>query len=104
MKFLLIFFLICFVLCEPPKIVPAEESFSEIKKQLLECISNDEKASEGLRKYAKDNINAGYKETLVLTKYRENDSDRFVIRQCRRKAFLLSSKNRMKTISMVPRE
>ena len=106
MKFLIIFFLICFVLSEPlqNKIFPAEEAFSVIKKNLLECITKDEKASEGLKKYAQDNLNSGYKETLFLTKYKENETDRLIIRQCRRMAFLSTSKNRMKTMTMVPRQ
>ena len=95
MKFVLaIIVLISYVLCQPEvaKPIPAEEAFTEIKKSILECISQDEKTSPELRNYALENLNNGYKETLIFSNYRQNEVDRLIIRQCRRKAFLFTSK------------
>ncbi len=96
MKYVLMFLvIISFVFCGPPQqAVPAEEAFSEIKKNILECVSKDERASAELKNYALENLNNGYKETLVFSKYRQNETDRLVIRQCRRNAFLFTTKKR----------
>ena len=94
MKYVLFFIvLISLVICEPSpigKILPAEEVFINVKKSILECISKDLTATEELRKYAQDNLDGGCKETLSFSKYRQNETDNNVIRQCRRKAFINS--------------
>jgi hypothetical protein len=85
--------LISLVTCEPPvigQVIPAEEAFTEIKKKILECISADATASEELRQYASVQLSTGYKEALNFAKYRENEVDKEVIRQCRRKSFIYS--------------
>ena len=85
--------LISLVTCEPPvigQVIPAEEAFTEIKKKILECISQEGTASEELRQYASVQLSTGYKETLNFAKYRENEVDKEVIRQCRRKSFIYS--------------
>ena len=90
MKYIIAFIvLISLAFCEPPlgNAIPAEEAFVEIKKKLLNCLVESEKASPELKKYATENINAGYKDQLRLFQFRNNESDRFVIRQCRRDAF-----------------
>ena len=97
MKYVLAFLVvICAVLCEPqPKAIPAEEAFTEIKKNILECVVKDERASADLKNYAQENLNNGYKETLIFSKYKQNDTDRLVIRQCRRNAFLFTTKKNL---------
>ena len=107
MKFIILFlFLISLVFSEPEvlKAIPAEEAFTEIKKSILECISKDEKASPELRNYAQENLNNGYKETLIFTKYKQNETDRLIIRQCRRKAFLFTSKRAHEKLEVVREE
>ena len=107
MKYIIAFlFLITYVVCPPTaeRAIPAEEAFSEIKKKILECIVNDEKTSPELRNYATENLNNGYKETLILSKYRQNEVDRLIIRQCRRKAFILTSKQRAPNLKTVSKE
>ena len=105
MKFLLtLLFLISLAFCDPEigKAIPAEEVFTEIKKNILECISKEERASPELRNYALENLINGYKETLIFSQHRQNEIDRLVIRQCRRKAFLLSSKRASDKLRLVP--
>ena len=107
MKYIIAFLvLITFVVCPPvaDRAIPAEEAFTEIKKSILECIANDEKASPELKNYANENLNNGYKETLIFSKYRQNEVDRLIIRQCRRKAFILTSKQRMKNLKIANKE
>ena len=97
MKYIIAFIvLISLVFCEPPvgNAIPAEEAFTEIKKNILECIVQSEKASPEMKKYATENLNAGYKEQLNLSQFRNNEADRLVIRQCRRQAFVYTYKNK----------
>ena len=79
--------LISFIFCSPntDKTIIVED---EIKKRILECIVNNEKTSPILRNYVNEIFSNGYKEDLLLTKYRQNDADRIIIRQCRKKAYL----------------
>ena len=79
--------LITFIFCSPntDKTITVED---EIKKSILECIVNNEKTSPILRNYVNEILSNGYKEDLLLTKYRQNDADRIIIRQCRKKAYL----------------
>ena len=86
------------------KVIPAEEAFTEMKKSILECISKNENASAELKNYVNDNINNGYKDTLLLAKFIENETDRLVIRQCRRQSFLFTYKKRLKPLPLVPKE
>ena len=107
MKFIIIAFatLISLVLNQPVgQAIPVEEAFVEIKKSILECIIKSDKASQELKNYAVENVNNGYKETLLLSNFRNNESDRLVIRQCRRQAFLNTSKKRIKPLPLVPKE
>ena len=107
MKFILIAFvaLTSLVLNQPVgKAIPAEEAFIEIKKSILDCILKSETASVELKEYANENVNNGYRETLLLSKFRDNETDRLVIRQCRRKAFLNTSKKRIQPLPLVPNE
>ena len=95
---ILIFFLVLltYTLCQSPfaQAIPAEEAFKEIKKAILECISKEETATPELKQYANENLNSDMKERLDFTKYRENESDKKIIRDCRRKAFIVTNKAR----------
>lgn len=103
MKFLFAFFaLFSLALCEPAAL-PAEEAFKEVKKSLVDCISKEEAASAELKNYADDIINQDYTIRLDFAKFKENESDKNIIRQCRRKAFLFSSKERPRPVTMVER-
>ena len=107
MKFIIITFiaLTSLVLNQPVgKAIPAEDAFIEIKKSILDCILKSETTSEELKNYANENISNGYKETLLLSRFRDNEKDRLVIRQCRRKAFLNTSKKRLKPLPLVSNE
>ena len=109
MKYIIAFLaLITFICCQAQvpvhHAIPAEEAFVEIKKSILECIIKSDKASQELKNYAVENVNNGYKETLLLSNFRNNESDRLVIRQCRRQAFLNTSKKRIKPLPLVPKE
>ena len=64
----------------------------EIKKNILECIVNNDKTSQKLRNYANEKLSNGYKEDLLLTKYVQNDTDRNIIRQCKKNAYLSTIK------------
>ena len=68
--------------------IAVEDAFIDIKKKILECISKSETTSAELKKYAIDFAGSDLKESTNLHKYRENPSDREVIRTCRRKAFI----------------
>ena len=76
----------------PLAIVAPEEAFRDVKQSILECISKDENASSELKQYATEQLNAGFKETLIFSRYQQNETDRNIIRLCRRKAFLITSK------------
>ena len=92
MKYIIYFIiLITFIFCSPDadKTITVED---EIKKSILECIVNNEKTSPILRNYVNEILSNGYKEDLLLTKYRQNDADRIIIRQCRKKAYLSTLK------------
>ena len=55
----------------------------------------DERASFELKNYALENLSNGCEETLNFSKYKQNDTDTLVIRQCRRNAFLFTSKKNL---------
>ena len=86
--------IISFVACEPEvgQVIPAEEAFTEIKKHILECITKDENTSPELKQYATETLNSGYKETLNFSKYKENETDNKIIRQCRINALIFPKK------------
>ena len=92
MKNLLLFIvLLTFAFCDAPprgKLIAVEDAFLSVKKQILLCISNSETASGELKKYATDFLATDLKENLNLHKFRENPTDRDVIRKCRREAFI----------------
>ena len=89
---LLVLFSIALSQPEIKKFIPPEEKYASLKKDLLECIVKDPDTSEGLKKYATEQLNSGLKENLILTNHRNNGLDRGVIRRCRRQAFKLSTK------------
>ena len=106
MKYVIfLLFLISFVLTEPNgPVIPSEETFSDIKKSILECIIKDVNASTELKNYANQNLNNGLKERLSFSSFRENENDRNIIKQCRRQAFLFGSKDRLKPLHAFPKE
>ena len=65
----------------------------KLKKTILNCINEDDRASPELKEYVKGYLASNMKEPLLLTKYRKNDTDRIIIRQCRRKSFAYVSQN-----------
>ena len=98
MKYLLLFIaLLSLSLCDAPpknKIIAIEDAFLTIKKNILECIKIDTNASAELKKYAADTLATDLKESLNLHKYRENATDKEVIRKCRREAFIKGTEKR----------
>ena len=92
MKYLFLFFaLLSLALCDAPpksKLIAVEDAFVNVKKNILTCISKSESASAELKKYANDLLATDLKESLNLHKYRENLTDKEVIRNCRREAFI----------------
>ena len=92
MKFFYLYLaLLSFAFCEPPqrsKLIAVEDAFLTVKKQILECISKSETASPELKKYATDILASDLKESLNLQKFRENLTDKEIIRKCRRDAFI----------------
>ena len=98
MKYIIAFLaLITFICCQPQvpvhHVIPSEEAFIGIKKTILNCINEDDRASPELKEYVKGYLASNMKEPLLLTKYRKNDTDRIIIRQCRRKSFVYASKD-----------
>ena len=92
MKFLYLF-LVLFTLafCDAPpkgKLIAVEDAFVNVKQKILECITKSETASPELKKYATDFLATDLKETMNLHKFRENLTDKEVIRKCRREAFI----------------
>ena len=86
-----------FISCQPKvpahHVIPSEEAFIEIKKTILNCINEDDRASPELKEYVKGYLASDMKEPLLLTKYRQTETDRLLIRQCRRKSFISKTKN-----------
>ena len=108
MKYVITFLaLIAFISCQPKvpahHVIPSEEAFIEIKKTILNCINEDDRASPELKEYVKGYLASDMKEPLLLTKYRQNETDRLLIRQCRRKSFIYS-KTRMKNLPIARKE
>ena len=64
--------LFTFVVCQITinREIPDEETFSDLKKKILECIVENEKTSPELRYCPQENLNNCYKETVILSKYR----------------------------------
>ena len=94
MRYIIYFIiLITFIFCSPDadKTITVKD---EIKKSILECIVNNGKTSPKLRNYVNEILSNGYKEDLMLTKYRQNDADRIIIRQCRKNAYLSTIKKK----------
>ena len=92
MRYIIYFIILfTFIFCSPDadKTITVKD---EIKKSILECIVNNEKTSQILRNYVNEIFSNGYKEDLFLTKYRQNEADRIIIRQCRKKAYLSTIK------------
>ena len=69
-----------------------EEVVPALKKSLLECISKSESASEELKNYANENLSKELKDHLHLSQFKGVETDKLVIRKCRREAFLQSKK------------
>ena len=92
MKYLYLFIvLLSFAICDLPpkgKLIAVEDAFINVKKQILECWSKSETASNELKKYATDTLATELKEPLNLHQYRENPTDKDAIRKCRREAFI----------------
>ena len=109
MKYIIAFLaLLTFVCCQPEvpvhHAIPAEEAFIDIKKTIINCINEDERASPELKEYVKGYLATDMKEPLLLSKYRQNETDRLIIRQCRRKSFFYNSKTRMKNLQIARKE
>ena len=66
-----------------------------IKKYLFDYLSQESEASSELRNYANQMIKSEYKDPLTLYKF-QNDSDRLIIKRCKRKAFLEATKQKDK--------
>ena len=98
MKFIFLFFaLLSLSLCDAPKVsklIAVEDAFVNVKKNILECLSKAENASPELRKYATDTLATDLKESLNLHRYRDNLTDKEVIRKCRRDAFIHDTQRR----------
>ena len=98
MKFIFLFFaLLSLALCDPPKInklIAVEDAVVNVKKNILECLSKAENASPELRKYATEVLSTDLKESLNLHRFRDNLSDKEVIRKCRREAFIHDTQRR----------
>ena len=69
-----------------------EDVFPALKKSLLECISKSEIASEKLKKYAKENLTKELIDHLDLNQFKDLETDKLVVRKCRREAFLQNKK------------
>lgn len=67
----------------------------KIKKYLFDYLSQEPKASPELRNYANQMIKSEYKDPLTLYKF-QNDTDRLIIKRCKRKAFLEATKQKDK--------
>ena len=91
MKFILFLLsLFVFTLCDAPKIpreIAVTDTFIEIRKNLLECIIETERASPELKKYASDFLKTDLKGDLNLGQFRLNQVDNDVLKKCRRQAF-----------------
>ena len=98
MKFIFLFFaLLSLSLCDTTKInklIAVEDAFVNVKKNILECLSKAENASPELRKFATEILATDLKESLNLHRFRDNLSDKEVIRKCRREAFIHDTQRR----------
>ena len=88
--------IITFVVCDRKKSIlnplSVDEVFPELKKKLLECISQSENASDNLKNYANENLKSGLKEPLNFSTFKLVETDRVIIRKCRREALINKKK------------
>ena len=89
-------YFICFIsiiLCQSrtfgkDRIIKDDKESHEIKKIILECILEDSETSKDLKEYADESLkNKDKKQILHFEKYRNNENDSDIIKQCRKKAF-----------------
>ena len=97
MKYIILCLLIItFVVCDKKKSILSplsiDEVFPELKKKLLECISKSENASDNLKNYANENLNSDLKEPLNFATFKLIETDRVIIRKCRREIFISKKK------------
>ena len=81
-----------FILClSSKKNIPqgqqASDVFAKIKKDIYQCISTSEEASKTLRDFAKTNLNSEGNLPLNFNTIELTQTDREVIKQCKRDAF-----------------
>ena len=98
MKYIILLFaLFTLALCETKKTVataiPAEEAFISVKKKLITCLENSQEASSTLKEYAKQVAKNEYKDKLKFSELGLGESDKNIVRQCRRKAFMFTRRN-----------
>ena len=97
MKFIIAFLVfISLVFCQPHSVVEktSDEFYAKMKQSILDCIKKADNASPELQKYIKE-LPTDSKEPLILSKFAtKNESDRLLIRRCRRESFLTISKER----------
>ena len=98
--FILLLALFAVTLCEKKTpvatAIPAEEAFVSIKKKLVACLEQSEKASTTLKDYAKQVASKEYKEKLKFQELNLEQSDKEVVRECRRKAFMFTRRRNLK--------
>ena len=91
LTFIIIFIIITLV--ESPDI-PIEaynikDSFKKSKQSLVECILRNSRSSPNLKKYARDVSNNINNEILNFERFRNDESDNNIIKQCRRQTFFI---------------
>ena len=92
-------FVLSFMLCNgqttEKRLIKSKEEYLKIKELMFECILSSEKSSEALLKYAKEKREQDISELL---KIKWEESDRQIIRLCRKMALMSVVNNRGKEL------
>ena len=98
--FILLLALFVITLCDKKTpvatVIPAEEAFISLKKKLIDCLEQSEKASSTLKNYVKEVAGNGYKDKLKFKELNLEQSDKEIVRECRRKSFMITRRRNLR--------
>ena len=79
---LIVFALVALVLCDKPRLRDVKRK--QFRKEIIDCILNNENSSEELKNKVKKEIDDEYRKILHIFIAKLNQEDREIIRKCRR--------------------
>ena len=81
---LIVFALVALALCDKPRYPLRDVKRKQFRKEIIDCILNNENSSEELKNKVKKEIDDEYRKILHIFIAKLNQEDREIIRKCRR--------------------